>query len=164
MNVLAETAGGDPNNVVLLGAHLDSVPEGPGINDNGSTAATVLQVALALANQQHSVRNKVRFAWWGAEEMIDVGSGYYVSALSAAERQRIAAVLNGELIAAPNDARFVWDPGTGGSHVIAGLFGRTSTAGGCRTSGPVPSRWARTTWCSRTSASRWAESTAATSA
>ncbi|MFD2763669.1 M28 family peptidase [Micromonospora eburnea] len=123
VNVLAETAGGDPNNVVLLGAHLDSVPEGPGINDNGSTAATVLQVALALANQQHSVRNKVRFAWWGAEEMIDVGSGYYVSALSAAERQRIAAVLNGELIAAPNDARFVWDPGTGGSHVIAGLFG-----------------------------------------
>ncbi|MEU8259278.1 M28 family peptidase [Micromonospora sp. NPDC048999] len=123
VNVLAETAGGDPNNVVLLGAHLDSVPEGPGINDNGSTAATVLQAALALAGQQHSVQNKVRFAWWGAEEMIDVGSGYYVSTLSAKERQRIAAVLNGELIAAPNDARFVWDPGTGGSHVIADLFG-----------------------------------------
>ncbi len=65
----------------------------------------------------------MRFAWWGAEEMIDVGSGYYVESLSAKERQRIAAVLNGELIAAPNDARFVWDPGTGGSHVIADLFG-----------------------------------------
>lgn len=123
VNLLAETAGGDPDNVVLLGAHLDSVPEGPGINDNGTTAATVLQVALALAGRQHAVRNKVRFAWWGAEEMIDVGSGHYVSTLSATERQRIAAVLNGELIASPNYGRFVWDPGTGGSHVIADLFG-----------------------------------------
>jgi N-acetylated-alpha-linked acidic dipeptidase len=123
VNLIAETAGGDPENVVLLGAHLDSVPETPGINDNAAMSATVLQVALALAGRQHAVTNKVRFVWWGAEEMINVGSGHYVAGLSADERRRIAAVLNGELIASPNYGRFVWDRGTGGGHVLADLFG-----------------------------------------
>ncbi|BCB75148.1 M28 family metallopeptidase [Phytohabitans flavus] len=122
VNLVAETTGGDPDDVVLVGAHLDSVTEGPGINDNGSTAATVLQVALELAGTQDAVPNKVRFVWWGAEELVNIGSEYYVANLSAAERQRIAAVLNGELIASPNYGRFVWDPGTGGSHVIANAF------------------------------------------
>ncbi|WP_229402213.1 M28 family peptidase [Micromonospora okii] len=123
VNLIAETAGGDPENVVLLGAHLDSVPETPGINDNAVMSAAVLQVAIALGGRQHAVTNKVRFVWWGAEEMINVGSGHYVANLSAGERQRIAAVLNGELIASPNPGRFVWDPGTGGGHVLANLFG-----------------------------------------
>ncbi|ARF53563.1 M28 family peptidase [Streptomyces gilvosporeus] len=122
VNLTAETAGGDPDNVVLIGSHLDSVTEGPGINDNGSTAAAALQTALELAHHQHSVKNKVRFVWWGAEELVDIGSEYYVSHLTATERQRIAAVLNGELISSPNYARFVWDPGSGGSHVISEQF------------------------------------------
>lgn len=122
VNVLAETAGGDPGNVVMIGAHLDSVTEGPGINDNGTTAATVLQIALTLASRQHEVKNKVRFVWWGAEELVDIGSDYYVSQLPAEEKGRIAAVLNGELLASPNYGRFVWDPGSGGGHVIADLF------------------------------------------
>lgn len=122
VNVLAETAGGDPHNVVMIGGHLDSVTEGPGVNDNGTTAMTVLQIALALAPRQHEVRNKVRFAFWGAEELVDVGSDYYVSQLSADDKGRIAAVLNGELLASPNYGRFVWDPGSGGSHAIADLF------------------------------------------
>ncbi len=121
-NLFAETRGGDPNNVVMVGAHLDSVTEGPGINDNGSTAAAVLQTAIKLAPNQNDVTNKVRFAWWGAEELVDVGSAYYVAHLSATERGRITALLNGELIASPNAGRFVWDPGTGGGHVIADLF------------------------------------------
>lgn len=122
VNLIAETSGGDPDDVVVMGGHLDSVPEGPGVNDNGSTAATVLQTALELAPHQDRVRNKVRFMWWGAEELLDVGSGYYVDHLSPAERGRIAAVLNTELLAPSNYGRFVWDPGTGGSHRIAGLF------------------------------------------
>lgn len=121
-NVLAETSGGSPANVVMIGGHLDSVTEGPGINDNGSMAATVLQIALALAPYQHSVPNKVRFAWWGAEELVDVGSKYYVSQLPAPARASIAALLNGELLASPNYGRFVWDPGSGGGHVIASVF------------------------------------------
>jgi N-acetylated-alpha-linked acidic dipeptidase len=123
VNLIAETSGGDPDDTVLLGAHLDSVTEGPGLNDNGSTAAAVLQTALRLAPEQRSVRNKVRFVWWGAEELGDIGSEYYVAHLSGSERARIAAVLNGELIGSPNPGRFVWDPGSGGGHVIADLFG-----------------------------------------
>lgn len=121
-NLFAETSGGDPNNVVMAGGHLDAVTEGPGINDNGSTSAAVLQTALALAPYQAQVTNKVRFAWWGAEELVDVGSAYYVTHLSDAERARIALLLNGELLGSPNFGRFVWDPGSGGSHVIANLF------------------------------------------
>ncbi|MFD7920465.1 M28 family peptidase [Streptomyces sp. NPDC059740] len=127
-NLLAETSGGDPDHVVMAGAHLDSVPEGPGINDNGSTAAAVLQTALALAPQQSRVREKVRFAFWGAEELVDVGSGYYVSHLSDAAKARISVLLNGELIASPNAGRFVWDSPGGFGHeaadLLAGYFDR----------------------------------------
>ncbi|MFI5957435.1 M28 family peptidase [Cryptosporangium sp. NPDC051539] len=121
-NLFAETSGGDPDNVVMAGGHLDAVTEGPGINDNGSTSAATLQTALALAPYQAQVTNKVRFAWWGAEELVDVGSAYYVTHLSDAERARIALLLNGELLGSPNSGRFVWDQGSGGSHVIADLF------------------------------------------
>ncbi|MEU2603369.1 M28 family peptidase [Streptomyces albus] len=122
VNLIAETRGGDPDDVVVMGGHLDSVPESPGINDNASTAGTVLRTALAMAPHQDQLRNKVRFMWWGAEELIDVGSYYYVENLSPAERGRIAAVINGELLAPSNHARFVWDPGTGGSHELAEMF------------------------------------------
>ena len=90
LNVLAESPGGDPANVVMAGAHLDSVAAGPGINDNGSGSGALLEVAEQLANVTPA--NKLRFAWWGAEESGLVGSIAYVNGLSQAERDRIAAV------------------------------------------------------------------------
>lgn len=66
-NVFAETAGGDSENVVMTGAHLDSVVPGPGVNDNGSGSAAILEVAEQMAKVKP--KNKVRFAWWGAEEL-----------------------------------------------------------------------------------------------
>ncbi len=80
-NIIAETKGGDPNQVVMLGAHLDSVPEGPGINDNGSGTAGLLEYAVTLADLNAPVKNKVRFAWWAAEEAGLVGSEYYTTEL-----------------------------------------------------------------------------------
>ena len=71
-NVLAETAGGDPDNVVMAGGHLDSVSTGPGINDNGSGSAALLETAIQMAKVKP--RNTVRFAWWSAEESGLVGS------------------------------------------------------------------------------------------
>lgn len=78
-NILAETKNGNPDNIVMLGAHLDSVPEGPGINDNGSGTAGLLEYAVTLANLHAPVKNKVRFAWWAAEEAGLVGSNYYTN-------------------------------------------------------------------------------------
>lgn len=106
-NVLAETASGDPNNVVMAGAHLDSVNAGPGINDNGSGSAAVLETALQMAKLKP--QNKVRFAWWGAEESGLVGSNYYVNNLSAAERERIALYLNFDMVGSPNYIFMVYD-------------------------------------------------------
>ncbi|WP_282177392.1 M28 family metallopeptidase [Vibrio nereis] len=80
-NVLAETKGGDEDQVIMLGAHLDSVPEGPGINDNGSGTAGLLEYAVTLADLRAPVKNKVRFAWWAAEEAGLVGSEYYTNEL-----------------------------------------------------------------------------------
>ena len=71
-NVIAESRDGDPNNVVMVGGHLDSVQRGPGINDNGSGSAAILETALQMAKVKP--RNKLRFAWWGAEESGLVGS------------------------------------------------------------------------------------------
>jgi aminopeptidase Y len=129
-NVLAESVGGDPNNVVMAGAHLDSVNEGPGIQDNGSGSAALLEVAEQMANVKP--RNKVRFAWWGAEEASLVGSTYYVNNLSAAELEDITLYLNFDMIGSPNYVFFIYDgddsdgvgagPGPAGSAQIEKTF------------------------------------------
>ena len=106
-NVLAESKDGDPNNVVMAGAHLDSVNAGPGINDNGSGSAAILEVARQMAKIKP--RNMVRFAWWGAEESGLVGSTYYVNNLSQAERDRITLYLNFDMVGSPNHVFFIYD-------------------------------------------------------
>jgi Zn-dependent M28 family amino/carboxypeptidase len=106
-NVLGETPGGDPENVVMVGAHLDSVNEGPGIQDNGSGSAAILEVAEQMAKVKP--RNKVRFAWWGAEESGLVGSDFYVFGLPDEEREKIALYLNFDMIGSPNYVRFIYD-------------------------------------------------------
>ena len=106
-NVIAETAGGDGDNVVVAGAHLDSVQRGPGINDNGSGSAALLEVAEQMAKVQP--RNQVRFAWWGAEEAGLVGSTAYVAGLSQAELDRITLYLNFDMIGSPNHVFFIYD-------------------------------------------------------
>lgn len=103
-NILAETKAGDPNNVHMLGAHLDGVPEGPGINDNASGVAGVLTVAKGLANQEREVDNKVRIGIWGAEEVGLVGSTHYVESLSDEERGKITSYLNYDMIGSNNYA------------------------------------------------------------
>lgn len=106
-NVLAETRRGNPNNVVMVGAHLDSVFEGPGINDNGSGSAALLEMAT-LMSKAHPL-NKVRFAWWGAEESGLVGSTYYVNQLPEEEKRQIKAYLNVDMIGSPNYVNFIYD-------------------------------------------------------
>ncbi|CAM5283305.1 M28 family metallopeptidase [Streptomyces hirsutus] len=106
-NVIAETKGGKADNVVMFGAHLDSVADGPGINDNGSGSAGILDVALNLAHEK--TKNKVRFAWWSAEEFGLLGSEAYVNGLSAADRAKVKLYLNFDMIASPNHAQFVYD-------------------------------------------------------
>jgi Peptidase family M28/PA domain len=106
-NVIAETKGGDPNRVIVVGAHLDSVGTGPGINDNGSGSATILEIAEEL--RQFHPRNKVRFIWFGAEESGLLGSAHYVANLPPDERAKIAAMLNFDMVGSPNFVRFVYD-------------------------------------------------------
>ena len=108
-NVIAETPGGNPASVVVVGAHLDSVPRGPGINDNGSGSAAILEVAETYAAQERDPRNKVRFMWYGAEEFGLIGSTYFVASLSAAEQDKIALMLNFDMVGSPNFVRFVYD-------------------------------------------------------
>jgi Zn-dependent M28 family amino/carboxypeptidase len=108
-NVIAETRGGDPANTVMLGAHLDSVTAGPGINDNGSGSAGLLEVALELAETHRQPANKVRFAWWSAEELGLLGSEDYVAKLTDAQKAQIKLYLNFDMIASPNYGLFVYD-------------------------------------------------------
>jgi hypothetical protein len=106
-NVIAETKGGDPDNVIVVGAHLDSVGTGPGINDNGSGSATILEIAEQL--RKFKLRNKVRFVWFGAEESGLLGSEHYVATLPEEERARVTAMLNFDMVGSPNFVRFVYD-------------------------------------------------------
>jgi Zn-dependent M28 family amino/carboxypeptidase len=106
-NVIAESAGGDRDNVITVGAHLDSVGTGPGINDNGSGSSAILEIAEEMPG--FGPRNAMRFIWFGAEESGLLGSEHYVATLPDAERERIAAMLNFDMIGSTNFVRFVYD-------------------------------------------------------
>jgi Zn-dependent M28 family amino/carboxypeptidase len=107
VNVIAELPGTNDDNVVMAGAHLDSVQAGPGINDNGSGSAALLEAAEVLGKLKPE--NTLRFAWWGAEESGLLGSNAYVAGLSQAERDRIALYLNFDMVGSPNYIFMVYD-------------------------------------------------------
>jgi len=106
-NIVAETPGGDPEHVIMLGGHLDSVIDGPGINDNGSGTMTVLEIARQVI-AEHPER-KVRVAFWTGEEIGLYGSFRYISSLGFDERRAIEAYLNFDMLASPNGARIIYN-------------------------------------------------------
>ncbi|KAJ5172695.1 Peptidase M28 [Penicillium capsulatum] len=127
-NVIAETKGGDHDNVVALGGHTDSVEAGPGINDDGSGIISNLVVAKELT--RFSVKNAVRFLFWTGEEFGLLGSEFYTSHLSPEELAKIKLYLNFDMIASPNYALMIYDgdgsafnqTGPTGSAQIEALF------------------------------------------
>jgi len=123
-NVIAETRWGNPDNVVMVGAHLDSVFEGAGINDNGSGSAALLEMANLMKRAR--IRNKVRFACWGAEEAGLVGSTEYVQGLAAEELEKIKVYLNFEMIGSPNFFYGLYD-GDGSDFDLEGPAGPAAT-------------------------------------
>ncbi|KAF2007495.1 aminopeptidase-like protein Y [Amniculicola lignicola CBS 123094] len=125
-NIFTETKEGDPNNVIMLGAHLDSVQAGAGINDDGSGTTLILEIKHALEN--FKVKNKVRFAWWGAEENGLLGSKYYTQNLDATAANNILTYLNFDMVSRGYFGVFDGDgsthglKGAPGSEVIEKLF------------------------------------------
>ena len=106
-NVIADWPGGDDTQVYMFGAHLDSVSAGPGINDNGSGSAALLEVALKLAELHPSIAKHVRFGWWTDEEQGLNGSEFYVNSLSATQRANIKGYFNFDMIGSPNAGYFI---------------------------------------------------------
>ncbi|MER1995458.1 MAG: M28 family peptidase [Arthrobacter sp.] len=134
-NVIADTPKGDPTRQVVVGAHLDSVAEGPGINDNGSGTAAILETAIQLGKGgKFKLENQVRFAFWGAEEDGLLGSTEYVNQLDETGLANTLLNLNFDMLGSPNFVRFVYDgngdafgddtedAGPVGSDVIEGVF------------------------------------------
>jgi aminopeptidase S len=135
-NVIAQTKTGDPDQVVMAGAHLDSVEDGPGMNDNGSGSAALLELAVRMGGSPE-VTNQVRMAWWGAEEIDFNGSTHYVETLSRADRRKIALYLNLDVVASPNVAYLVEggvgrgdDAGPDGSAEVARVLAERLAATG----------------------------------
>ncbi|MET0315101.1 MAG: M20/M25/M40 family metallo-hydrolase [Hansschlegelia sp.] len=128
-NVLANLEGEVKDRTVVVGAHLDSVEAGPGVNDNGSGTAAVLAIAERFAAQKIKPRNTVRFAFWGGEEEGLLGSTHYVDGLNEKQLGRIAVNLNFDMLASPNFAALVYDgdgsegdAGPAGSDVVEKVF------------------------------------------
>jgi Zn-dependent M28 family amino/carboxypeptidase len=130
-NVIADSPFGDPSRTVVVSAHNDSVGAGPGINDDGSGTSMDLELAKNLGKAGKFPTNHVRFLWVGAEEEGLLGSNYYVSQLTDAQKLKIIAMLDFDMVASPNYARQVYDgdgstftdsPGPGGSGFIESLF------------------------------------------
>ena len=119
-NVIAETKSGNDDDVVMVGAHLDSVQDGPGINDNGSGSAALLETAIQMAKVKTT--NTVRFAWWGAEESGLLGSEHYVAELSEEQVDDIALYLNFDMVASPNYMFGIYDGDNSGGTAPAGFI------------------------------------------
>jgi Zn-dependent M28 family amino/carboxypeptidase len=106
-NVIAEKPGENPGNVVMAGAHLDSVIQGPGINDNGTGSSALIELAQKMRKVDNV--NTLRFAWWAGEEQGLVGSEDYVEGLEQTELDKIAAYVNFDMIGSPNFIYGVYD-------------------------------------------------------
>src|SRR4051794_9092454 len=111
-NLTADWPGGDTTDTLMIGAHLDSVTAGPGINDNGSGSAANLEVALAVAGTDFQPGRHLRFGWWGAEELGLRGSTAYVNSLTAAQKSEITGYLNFDMVASPTPGYFLYDGDT----------------------------------------------------
>ncbi len=106
-NLIADWPGGDTAATYMFGAHLDSVSAGPGINDNGSGSASLLEVALQLAAANPPMLRHVRFGWWTDEEQGLNGSEFYVNSLSTAQRSAIKGYYNFDMVASRNGGYFI---------------------------------------------------------
>ncbi|MET8233907.1 M28 family peptidase [Micromonospora sp. NPDC005298] len=106
-NLIAEWPGGPADQVVMFGAHLDGVSAGPGINDNGTGSATLLENALVLAAQNPTMTKKVRFAWWTDEEQGLNGSRFYVNSLNTTQRGYIKGYYNFDMVGSTNGGYFI---------------------------------------------------------
>ncbi|MFE9657055.1 M28 family metallopeptidase [Micromonospora sp. NPDC006431] len=106
-NLIAEWPQGPADQVVMFGAHLDGVSAGPGINDNGSGSATLLENALVLAAQNPTMTKRVRIAWWNGEEQGLQGSKHYVNQLTTTQRGYIKGYYNFDMVASPNGGYFI---------------------------------------------------------
>jgi Zn-dependent M28 family amino/carboxypeptidase len=104
-NVIADRHGTNAP-FIVVGAHLDGVSEGPGMNDNASGTAAVLETALRLASEP-ATGTPVRFGFWGAEERGLIGSRHHLDALSEEERRRIRFYINLDMVGSPNPGRFI---------------------------------------------------------
>ncbi|MGB8380537.1 MAG: M20/M25/M40 family metallo-hydrolase [Dermatophilaceae bacterium] len=109
-NVIADSKGGDPNNILVIDAHLDAI-YGAGMLDNASGSAAILEIAKQLKNT--NTRNKLRFIWFGGEELGLLGSDYYVNTLPADELAKIKFDLDADVLATPNYVAGVLDPKDG---------------------------------------------------
>lgn len=107
-NVIAEYAGAS-DDFWMAGAHLDSVPAGPGINDNGTGVANILETARYVATNNIELAHGVRFAFWAGEELGLLGSTHYVQELSDQEASHILGYLNLDMIGSPKPGRFIYD-------------------------------------------------------
>ncbi|MFE5494475.1 M28 family peptidase [Streptomyces virginiae] len=106
-NLIADWPGGPADQTVMFGAHLDGVSAGPGINDNGSGSATLLENALVLAQKNPTMTKHVRFAWWTDEEQGLNGSEFYVNQLSSAQRAAIKGYYNFDMVGSTNGGYFI---------------------------------------------------------
>ena len=121
-NVIAETPGGRSDRTVVVGGHLDSVYEGPGINDDGSGVSMMMETAEAMDELGVNPRNKLRFIFFSGEEQGLLGSDFYVSQLSKKQIQDISVMQDYDMLASGNYARFIYD-GDGDEHGFAGPNG-----------------------------------------
>ncbi|EXB28138.1 M42 glutamyl aminopeptidase family protein [Acinetobacter baumannii 1437282] len=97
-NIIVEIPGESKQDIILLGAHYDSVKMGPGINDNASGVALLLELMAQLSQQKIKPKHSIHLAFWDSEEVGIAGSQAYVKKLSAEQLKAIKAYINVDMV------------------------------------------------------------------
>jgi len=80
-NVIAEIKGSEkPEEIILIGSHLDSWGLGTGANDNGCNVGLMIDIARQMKKLGIQPKRSIRFALWNGEEQGYLGSYGYVKA------------------------------------------------------------------------------------
>lgn len=113
---------GKKDKTIIIGAHTDSVTTGPGINDNASGTAVLLDFIQQLAKSKKQPNDSLRVIFWDSEEYGLAGSSAYVKSLTAKQLKQIKSYLNLDMVGTKNPDTLVFDANKSSLKELEALF------------------------------------------
>ncbi|MFP3391442.1 M28 family peptidase [Brevibacillus sp. SIMBA_040] len=109
----------DNGQIIIVGAHHDSVEGAPGANDDASGTATTLELARVMANMPTDT--EIRFITFGAEENGLLGSYAYVESMSEEEVENTVGMFQMDMVGSKDAGKLIMYTVDGEKNVVTDL-------------------------------------------